>query len=354
MKYNEIYFESLRETVKNVSRLDMLKNKSILITGATGLIGSAIIDTLIYNNLHNNSNIQIYAAGRSENRLKNRFRKFYDEDFLSMVSYDANKDLALNIKVDYIIHAASNAHPTAYSREPVETMISNFNGMNNLLNYANKTNVQRTLFISSSEVYGNIQNQNSYKEEDYGFVDLLKARACYPSSKRAAETLCASYIHQHALDVVIVRPGHIYGPTTTENDSRVSAQFLRNVISGKNIVMKSAGLQLRSYCYVFDCVSAILTVLLEGKTGEAYNISNQESIATIRDLAEAHANVSGKEIIFENPDDLEASGYNMMPCSVLDASKLESLGWRGVYNLEEGVQRTVNILIEDEENIIAP
>ena len=331
--------------VKNsILNIEMLNNKSILITGSTGLIGSALIDMIIYLNTFFKSNIHIYAAGRDEDKIKDRFNKYYGEEFFTIVNYDSNLDINFDFRVDYIIHAASNAHPLAYSKEPVETMISNFIGLNNLLNYAKNNGVKRTLFISSSEVYGEKKDKDLYKEEDYGYVDILNPRASYPSSKRAAETLCVSYKKEYDLDVVIVRPGHIYGPTITNNDSRVSAQFTRNVLNGEDIIMKSSGLQLRSYCYVFDCVSAIFTVLLNGESGEAYNISNKESIVTIRQLAETFANITGCKIIYENPSDMELSGYNMMQCSALDSEKIESLGWSAVYNIENGVKRTIESL----------
>ena len=330
--------------IKNsIPNINILNNKSILITGSTGLIGSALIDMIIYLNIFFKSNIHIYAAGRDKNKIKKRFNKYYNEELFTIVNYDSNLDINFDFKVDYIIHAASNAHPLAYSKEPVETMISNFIGVNNLLSYAKNNSIKRTLFISSSEVYGKKQDEEPYKEEDYGYVDILNPRSSYPSSKRAAETLCVSYKKEYDLDVVIVRPGHIYGPTITSNDSRVSAQFTRNVLNEEDIIMKSSGLQLRSYCYVFDCVSAIFTVLLNGVSGEAYNISNKESIVTIRELAETFANITGRKIVYENPSDMELAGYNMMQCSALDSQKIESLGWSAVFDIKKGVKRTIDI-----------
>lgn len=347
MLNSNLYDKNLIETINNIKDIHVLENKSILITGATGLIGSAIIDTLVYANINNNLNINIYVAARNEDKVRSRFEQSYDKEFFNFIKYDANDDVEFDFKVDYIIHAASNAHPLAYSEQPVETMLSNFNGMNNLLQYARKNQVTRTLYISSSEVYGQKEGNEPYNENDYGFIDILNPRACYPSSKRAAETLCASYKKEYEMDVVVVRPGHIYGPTMTQNDSRASAQFARNIINRQNIIMKSPGLQLRSYCYVFDCVSAILTVLLNGVSGEAYNISNRDSVITIRKLAENFAKNNMSKIVFENPDDNEVLGYNMMSCSALDSSKLEGLGWRGLYKVDEGVRMTVEILKEN-------
>jgi len=338
------YALNLEETIGNILEVECLKNRSVLVTGATGLIGSALVDTLIWWNKERNKNLTIYAAGRSEDKFRDRFSAFMDSKFLKFVQYDATSDVTFDFRVDYIIHAAGNAHPMAYTSDPVGTMLSNLIGTNNLLNYAVRHSVSKVLYISSSEVYGQKPDNQSYKEDDYGFVDLLNPRACYPSSKRAAETLCVSYFKQYGLDVLIARPGHIYGPTMTETDSRASAQFARDAIEGRPIVMKSPGTQLRSYCYVFDCVSALLSVLLTGESGEAYNIGNSSSIVTIRELAESFAHHGNVEVVFEKPDHIEASGYNLMSNSALDTTKLYALGWRGHYHLDEGVSRTVRLL----------
>lgn len=175
-----------------------------------------------------------------------------------------------------------------------------------------------------------------------GFVDILNPRACYPSSKRAAETLCAAYKKEYGVDVVIIRPGHVYGPTMTDTDNRASSQFPRDVKAGKNIIMKSAGTQLRSYCYVLDCATAILTVLLNGESGEAYNVSNKNSVVTIREMAEAFAEVGGKKLIFEEATKAESASFNLMQNSSLTSEKIEALGWSAQFDMLSGARRTLN------------
>ena len=226
----------------------------------------------------------------------------------------------------------------------METMLSNLLGLKCLLDMAVKARAKRLLYISSSEVYGRNENNQPYSEDNYGYVDILNPRAAYPSSKRAAETLCAAYGAEYGVDTVIVRPGHIYGPTITDSDDRASAQFTRAAARGEPIVMKSAGTQLRSYCHTLDCASAILTVLLMGEKGQAYNISNQNSIASIRDVAETLAREAGTSIVFIDPTDAEKKGYNLMENSVLVSEKVEKLGWRGMFNLERGIEETLKTL----------
>ena len=188
------------------------------------------------------------------------------------------------------------------------------------------------------------EGNTPYQEEEYGFVDLLDPRSCYPSSKRAAETLCAAYGKEYGVDTVIVRPGHIYGPTATHSDNRASSQFPRDVLAGKDIVMKSSGAQLRSYCYVLDCVSAMLVVLLRGQTGSAYNISNAQSVATIREMAQAFADAAGKQLCFEDPSHSEKAAFNRMSHSDLTSDRLEALGWHGMFDLDKGVRATLDAM----------
>lgn len=338
MRYTENYFDDLVKIRSSVPGLENLANSRILITGAGGLICSALVDFLVSLDL----NIQVYAAGRNLEKLQNRFAHWGSK--LHYLKYDALEPVDFEETFDYYIHGASNASPKAYGKAPVETMLGNLLGMQNLLCHAKNHGCRRVLYVSSSEVYGRKEGKDPYHEQEYGFVDILNPRACYPSAKRAAETLCAAYTQEYGVDTVIVRPGHIYGPTATASDDRASSQFPRDVLAGKDIVMKSAGSQLRSYCYVLDCVSAMTAVLLRGEKGKAYNISNRNSVVTIRQMAEAFATAAGQKIIFENPTDAEAKSYNLMDNSALDAASLENLGWCGLFDLESGVKATLDAL----------
>lgn len=340
MKYTEKYLSDLTRIAACVPNIQRLSGSRILITGAGGLICSALVDFLMKLEL----DIQVYAAGRDPEKLKERFSHWQSAPNLHYVRYDALEPLALDMPMDFLIHGASNASPKAYATQPVETMLANFTGMHNVLEYAKDSHSRGVLYVSSSEVYGRKDNAELYGEAEYGFVDILNPRACYPCSKRAAETLCAAYTAQFGLRTVIVRPGHIYGPTATAHDDRASSQFPRDVLAGKDIIMKSAGSQLRSYCYVLDCVSAMVTVLLDGQTAEAYNISNPDSVVTIRQMAEGFAQAAGRRIVFENPSDVEVKSYNLMDNSALDAQRLMNLGWKGLFDLSAGVAATLDAM----------
>lgn len=347
MKYTENYWDDVTQVVKNIPNVENLQGKSILITGSTGMVCSSVVDVIIWLNNTYNANIHLILAGRSKDRIKSRFKDALREADYSFIDYDATKAQEINIEVDFIIHGASNANPTVFSREPVETLIGNIVGLQTVLDIAKRNCGSRLLYISSSEVYGNrVDGSNEpYKEEDYGYVDILNPRACYPNGKRTAETLCACYGQEFGVDTVIVRPGHMYGPSITRTDMRASAMFTRDAASGNDIVMKSAGAQLRSYCYTLDCASAILTVLLNGKSGEAYNISNKESIVSIRRIAEELACAGDVNVVFEHPTDAEQKSYNLMSNSALNAEKLEGLGWRAIFDLKNGVRRALQYYV---------
>ncbi len=345
MIYSKQYFEAINKIFDRIPNLNKLKNSSILITGAGGLIGSAIADFLLYINSRSNFNCKVYLAGRSKNRIENRFKIYTNQSDYYFLKYDANKPIGFAEQVEYVIHTANNATPKLYVDKPVDTMMGIYIGTANILNYAVINKVNRVLYISSSEVYGTRNSNQPYVEDEYGFVDILNCRACYPSAKRSAETLCAAFAAEYNLDFVIARPGHVYGPTMTDQDNRASSQFPRDVLAGKNIIMKSNGAQLRSYCYIMDCISAIFTILLNGNKGEAYNISNPDSICTIRELAELIADYAGQEVQFENPSDKEKASYNLMDNSSLDSNKLESLGWSGAFSIHDGIRSMMDIMM---------
>jgi nucleoside-diphosphate-sugar epimerase len=320
-----------------------LKNKSVLITGATGLICSFLIDVLMFRNKCYNSNISLYALSRNVCFAKKRFEIYWNNSLFKYIQYDISEKINLEDKVNFIIHGASNAYPASYVADPVGTMKSNLWGISNLLDYTLKMKSERILYISSGEIYGE-GNGEDFVESYSGYVDCLNPRSCYPSSKRAAESLCVSYSHQYDVDVVIARPCHIYGPTITDSDDRVFAQFIRNVLTKNDVILKSRGEQYRSYCYVSDCVSALLVILLKGDRGNAYNISNKYSNVSIVELAQAIALASGQHVIFDIPSNMKEEGYTSITRAVLSSTKLELLGWAAKYVLSAGIQQTIQIL----------
>ena len=318
---------------------DNLRNKNILITGASGLICSSFIDLLMRYN-EQGTHISIYAMSRIEKYAHKRFEAYWGNPLFSFICHNVIEPFSLDIPFDYMVHGASNASPKRYATDPVGTMKSNLGGGSNLLELA-KEKKARLLYISSGEVYG--EGDGSDFTEDYsGYVDCLNPRACYPSSKRASETLCVSYKEQYGVDVVIARPCHIYG-SDIERDDRAFAQFLRKAKAGEDILLKSDGSQVRSYCHVDDCASALLYILLRGINGKAYNIANRDSVLSIKELAELIAQTVGVKIMYDIPSNSESKGYSKVQRAVLDSSLLESLGWRPQISLKEGLRRVLGI-----------
>lgn len=344
---SRLWISDLDETIAALPELNELGGNRVMVTGCTGLICSAVVDILIRWNETHDEKIGILAAGRSEMKLTDRFTPYVNENWFTFVPYDASStENGLTLPCDYIIHGAGNASPNKIVKEPVETMMSNFVGIKYLLDYAKEKGTKRVLYISTSEVYGRKEHNNPSKIDEYGWIDILNPRSSYSMGKCAAETMCVSYADEYGVESVIVRPGHIYGPTAVESDNRVSSAWAYAAARGEDIVMKSDGSQIRSYCYCLDSASAIIKVLIKGEKGHAYNISNPESIVSIRDMAEILAKSSDVRLKIELPTEAEKRGFNPMSNSSLDSSELLALGWKGLFDADRGFIHTVEILKE--------
>lgn len=338
------------EDVDYVANLNLpwekLSNKSIMVSGATGLIGSMLIDVIMRKN-SNGLNCTIYALGRSEERMRRRFSYYFENSLFNFIEYDVTKKLFLGeeITVDYILHLASNTHPLQYSTDPIGTITTNIIGVQNLLEFAVMHRTKRFAFASSNEVYGeNRGDVEKFNEEYCGYIDCNTMRAGYPESKRCGEALCQAYKAQKGLDIVIPRLTRSYGATLLKSDTKALSQFLHKGVAGENIILKSTGTQYYSYLYVMDSVSGLLTVLLNGKSGEAYNISDDASDIMLKDLANIIADYAGTKVVFEIPDAIESAGYSKATKARLDSTKLKNLGWTAKYDIQTGIIRTLSML----------
>lgn len=343
-----------KEDVKNVAGLELpwekFQNKSIMISGATGLIGSFLVDVIMYKNINEGLNCTVYALGRNEQRATDRFAYCKEYESYKFLSYDINEPLVRDDigTVDYIIHLASNTHPMAYSTDPIGTITTNIIGTQNMLEFAVAHNATRCAFASSNEIYGENRGDVEKFDERYcGYIDSNTMRAGYPESKRCGEALCQAYIRQKNLDVVIPRITRSYGPTLLKTDTKALSQFLAKSVAGEDIVLKSEGTQYYSYLYVSDTVSGLLTVLLKGKCGEAYNIADDASDIMLKDLAAIIAEYVGKKVVFEIPDAVESAGYSKATKARLDSSKLKALGWKAEYDIKQGIVRTVDMMMKN-------
>ncbi|MCH5324682.1 MAG: NAD-dependent epimerase/dehydratase family protein [Eubacterium sp.] len=325
--------------------LDALKEKTVMITGASGMIGSFIVDALMCANIKNSLNCRVIVMGRNADSLSRRFSEYINNTNFVILAHDVTKELAVSEQVDFIIHAASNADPASFSKYPVDTLLANVIGTYNLLEFSRRFGVQRFMFISSGEFYGSSENiENGFTENDLGKLDFSSSRICYPEGKRSAEALCKCYEAQYGIDTVTVRPCHIFGPTMTDTDSRAVSQFFRNALGSEDILLNSPGNIQRSHCYVSDAAAGILVALIRGQKGEAYNISDEKLKMTIRQFAQQVANAGGTKLIFNNPSDSEVVDVIPNKRQVLDNSKLTALGWS--LRDTDKIQETLTILKE--------
>ncbi|MBQ7944115.1 MAG: NAD-dependent epimerase/dehydratase family protein [Lachnospiraceae bacterium] len=344
---NNIYLLDIQNAAAQSIDWQRLSGKTILISGATGMIASALIDILMHRNEHEQQNTNIIAVSRSEEKAKQRFNQYWDSEYFTWLSHDITQQLPELGKVDYILHAASNTHPRAYATDPIGTITANVQGTYSLLDYAVKHKCERFLFFSSVEIYGeNRGDVDKFDEKYFGYIDCNTTRAGYPESKRLGESLCNAFAAQCKQDFVIGRFSRVYGPTMMADDSKAIAQFIRKAAAGEDIVLKSEGTQLYSYTYVVDAAVAALYLLLYGQTGEAYNVADAESDIMLKDLAQILAMSAGTKVVFELPDVVEKAGYSTATKAILDASKMEQLGWKAQTHMEEGLAKTVKILKE--------
>ncbi len=324
-----------------------LKNKNIIISGATGLIGSALVHVLMERNLKYNNNINIIAISRSKSKATENFKEYFKNKNFTYFEHDVNKpfgkDTAFNC--DYIVHGASNTHPISYANDPIGTISTNVMGTKNLLDFCLTQKNCRFVFLSSVEIYGENRGDIHKFPEDYcGYIDCNTLRAGYPESKRTGEALCQAYSAAHGVDIVIPRLSRTYGPSMSWSDSKAIAQFIKKAVRKENITLKSEGNQLYSYTYVMDAVSAILYILTAGMRGEAYNVASKESDVTLKELAQTLADLGRTEVSYEFPDKIESAGYSNATKALLNTEKLELLGWKSCYSIRDGLEETLRKL----------
>ena len=309
--------------------------KRVLVSGATGLIGQAIVKVLLRENEH------VIALVRSIERAESILGKANKN--LEYIIGDICDIEPKNINVDYIIHGASQTSSRAFIEEPIETITTALLGTKNMLEFARINDVKGFVYLSSMEVYGSPLKDLKIDEKHETNLDTMKVRSCYPESKRMCESLCASYFSEFGVPAKVVRLTQTFGPGVKYNDGRVFAEFARCVIERRNIVLKTKGETKRSYLYIEDAVNAILTVLYNGISGEAYNAANEETYCSIYEMAKMVANKFGNnsvEVLIEETD-AEKLGYAPVLQMNLDTTKICDLGWRAKFNLESMFQNMI-------------
>lgn len=338
---NQLYKSNILKIITPV--FENMKNKNIFITGSSGLVCSALIDSLMFLNENCNYQTHIWAIFVSEDDYIQRFPSYLNNPYFHPLVHDIFNPFDAELVPDFMIHAASFTHPRLYAEMPVETMKLNLLGTINALEFAKKNLNCKSLFLSTMEIYGENEAKDIYAEDDYGYINIMTQRACYPVSKRAAETMCCCYAKEYNMNVMTARLGYIYGPTVQLSSSKADVQFLNNALNNEDIVMKSNGEQKRSYCYVLDVVSALVTILCKGVSAETYNIANDMGNVCLKDVAEIYAKLSGVNLKFELPSENEQKGFSIVKNSTLSSKKIEALGWQAKFSFIDGFSHTYQI-----------
>lgn len=319
--------------------LELLKNKTVFVTGATGLLGSLVIKALLCSNRMLGTNINVLALVRNGQKAEKVFAGLLERDDLQLVYGDVSKVPVCEQDVDYIIHGASATSSRYFVSNPVETIMTAVGGTVNMLEFARVKQAEGFLYLSSLEVYGTPSNDAGLIGESYsGYIDPLKVRSSYSEGKRMVECICAAYTSEYQVPVKIARLSQTFGAGVEYEDGRVFAEFARCALEKKDIVLHTKGQTVRSYCYTKDAVAALLLILLKGEPGTAYNVANMETKISIADMAQLVCDTfpqAGIHVTFDMPDDVASFGYNPEMVIALDSGRLESLGWKPTVGLRE-------------------
>lgn len=346
---NQIIYEDMLSIEKRTD-LKQLRNATVFVTGASGMLASYLVLFLIWLNERHSYDIKIYAGVRHPSKAEARFGVYSQRNYFHLYTDDVNLPVTLNVKVDYIIHAASLASPQFYGSNPVETILPNVIGTNELLKFSERCKVKAFLFFSSGAVYGEMTDVDKIRENDIGYLDYCALGSAYGESKRCGEALSLAYFREYGIPVKIVRINHTYGPTLDlNNDRRAFSEFVKNVIHHENIILKSDGHEKRAFCYLSDATVAFFKILLCGKAGEAYNLVNEKEFISIKELAELLIALSPQKDLSIVYQPREEKGYlNLAQTSAICCSseKLRALGFEPLISAAEGFKRTIKFFEE--------
>ena len=339
---SEVIIEDLQRMSEARLPWRELDGKTVLVTGATGMLASYVTGLLLYLHKHAGINITVIALCRNRQKAEQYFGSYLAKPYFHLLIQDVCAPIAYEGKVDYVFHLAGNASPYFINSDPVGIMKCNLLGTINVLEYARNCLSKKVIFASTREVYGKNEEAELLHEQAFGTLNPLDDRSCYPESKRAAETLLKSYYLQYGVNFNAIRIAHSYGPTMKlENDGRVMADLMSDVVAGRDIVLKSSGEAVRAFIYITDAVVGMFTALFYGEPAMAYNLANESEPVSIKDLAHMLAALREDKKIQVVVSEGEHKGYCAYRRTALDTSAIEQLGWKPQISLKEGINRVL-------------
>jgi len=346
MKRHCIIEEDLAVITGHSLPWNQFAGRTVLVAGASGLLPAYMVETLLYLNEHGLSP-QVHVVGlvRNRARAETRFAAYRGRTDLELLEQDVCVPVRMEGRVDFVIHAASQASPKYYGTDPAGTVSANVQGTQVLLELARTKGSENFLLFSAGEVYGRVDpSRIPTREEDFGPLDPIDLRSCYAEGKRLAETLCVCWAHQHHVPARIVRPFHTYGPGLRLDDGRVFSDFVADIVNNRDIVLLSDGSARRAFCYLADATVGFFTVLLKGKSGQAYNIGNDKGETSMRELAEILTGLfpeRGLHVVQRQTGIpvgyLQSAVHRTCP----EIAKARSLGWEPTTSVPDGFRRTV-------------
>lgn len=324
-----------------------LDGRTVLVTGATGMLALYVTWLLLYLHEYDDIHVKVVALCRNRQKAEEYYGEWIGKPYFHLLIQDVCEPIAYEEKVDYVFHLAGNASPYFINSDPVGIMKCNLLGTMNVLEYARDCQTKKVIFASTREVYGKNEEAERMDEQAFGTLDPLDDRSCYPESKRAAETLLKSYYLQYGVNFNAIRIAHSYGPTMTlENDGRVMADLMGDVVAGRDIVLKSSGEAIRAFLYLTDAVVGMFTILFHGETAKAYNLANETEPISIKDLAHMMAALREDKNIQVVVSEGGQKGYCAYRRTALDTSAIEQLGWKPMVSLKEGINRLIRYKVD--------
>jgi len=335
--------------LNNPIEWEMFRNKTVLVTGATGRLGMYIVEALNKADIDWNLNMTIIALARSREKLQKVFGNSLQLPNIHILVQDITEPICWDGEIHYIFHTAGAASPMDFTNAPVDTLWGHLQGTRNVLELAREKKCRKVMYVSTVETYGEWKSEDGIREEDMGVMHHDNARACYPEAKRMCETMFASYEAQYGIPYVGVRLCHTFGPGISLSDGRAFAEFIKNVIDGKDIVLQSDGSAARTYTYVADAIGAMLLAFTKGKE-HYYNIANLENLITIRDLAKLIAGLDPKGKVTVKYADEQNLKLKYLPFTlgIMNVDRIMNLGWQPQVGLEAAFRYTMESFMQNE------